>query len=501
MLNCRARFETGRYVDRAGGGRRWLAVSTLALVFSCAATVALRAPGFAYGHPNPRRWEANQEPEIQPRKGYRPLHLPPEDLPGRPRRELPGGKLGREPEALLGLTAVVVLPLVAQWLAAWMRVPTALLLLVFGCVAGPLSGVIEPDLLFGGLLVPLLSIVLALSLFFEALAVRGLGRRPGRRTVLSLTAIGLPVSCAIAAAAAYFILQLSVPLAVLLGLILGLTGPPGPLASLRRRSAGQLGAIVSAERTFTDLVGTLLIILVFEATLAGASRAGASWTVLRNDVIYGLLFGAVGGALLLLLLQRGWIPRFLDRSAVLALVVTVFTIPNLLQAGAGYLAVITMGVFLANRDEVMFDYGVRLRGRWYGSLLAAVFFLLIACIRPDDLLHLDRAGAAFVIMVILITRPLAVWVSTLGSALKWRDQLLLSLMAPRGVFALGLATICARGLARAPDANAAVWVPLTVLVVAGTVTLCPLAALLVRRQAQAPDAGVTLSRVAHVGDR
>ncbi len=495
MLNRRARFESRRYGSRTRGARRWLAAAVLTLVFGCAATVALRAPGFAYGHPNPRRWEANQEPEIQPRKGYRPLHLPSEDVPARSRRGLPG----REQQALLGLTAVVVLALAAQWLAAWMRVPTALLLLVFGCAAGPLGGVIEPDLLFGHLLLPLLSIALALSLFFEALAVRGLSRRPGRRTVLSLTVIGLPVSCAIAAAAAYFLLQLSVPLAVLLGLILGLTGPPGPLASLRQRSAGQLSAIVSAERIFTDLVGMLLVVLIFEATLPGVSRPGASWIVLRNDVLYGLLFGAAGGALLLLLLHRGWIPRFLDRSAPLALVVTVFTVANLLQAGAGYVAVITMGLFLAGREEVMFDYGVRLRGRWYGSLLAAVFLLLVACIPPEDLLHLDRGGAAFVIIVVLGTRPLAVCMSTLGSALKWRERLLLSLMAPRGVFALGFATICA--LVRRADPGAAAWVPLSVLVVAGTVTICPLAALLIKRQAQVPDARVPLSGIAHVGDR
>ncbi|MDH3225980.1 MAG: sodium:proton antiporter, partial [Thermoleophilia bacterium] len=52
-------------------------------------------------------------------------------------------------------------PIVARWL----RVPGILVLVVAGFVAGPITGLLDPDALFGDLLLPLVSIAVALILF------------------------------------------------------------------------------------------------------------------------------------------------------------------------------------------------------------------------------------------------------------------------------------------------------------------------------------------------
>ncbi|MCH8251324.1 MAG: hypothetical protein IID36_02610, partial [Planctomycetes bacterium] len=54
------------------------------------------------------------------------------------------------PEALLiAIAVVVVLGVGAQWLAWRFRLPSILLLLVCGFVAGPVTGFIDPALLQG----------------------------------------------------------------------------------------------------------------------------------------------------------------------------------------------------------------------------------------------------------------------------------------------------------------------------------------------------------------
>ena len=381
-----------------------------------------------------------------------------------------------------------LLTVAAQWLAVWVRVPAALLLLVLGCVVGPVSGFLEPDLLFGDLLLPLVSMALALVLFFDSLTVRQL-RAADQGSVRSLASIGLAIAWVLGATAACFLLQLGPPLALLFGLILALTGPPGTLASMRRRSVKELDAIITGERAITDLVGTALVILLFEAIRAGGFRGfgGPSWTAVRNTLGFGLLFGGCGGGFLLVLLRRRWIPRSVQHAVPLMLALTVFAVSSLIQAESGFLAVMIMGTLASSQETVTLEYTRQLRGRWYNLLLAAVFLALVARIRIEDLVPIDVAGAVFVAVVVLSTRPLAVGLSTLSAAFSWQERLLLSLMAPRGVLAAGLATICGLRLAETRHPEAAVWVPLTLLVVGGTVATCALVPLVMGR----PQAPVT----------
>ncbi|MFB3066026.1 MAG: hypothetical protein ACE10D_05880, partial [Planctomycetota bacterium] len=65
-------------------------------------------------------------------------------------------------DLLLGLASVVVLGTAAQWLGWRLRLPSILLLLLFGFAAGPAGvNVVRPDALFGPLLLPLVSLSVA----------------------------------------------------------------------------------------------------------------------------------------------------------------------------------------------------------------------------------------------------------------------------------------------------------------------------------------------------
>jgi NhaP-type Na+/H+ or K+/H+ antiporter len=70
------------------------------------------------------------------------------------------------------LAAITALEIGAQWLSWWLKLPAILFLLLIGLVAGPVTGVLDPDRLFGDLLLSLVSLGVAIILFEGALTLR-----------------------------------------------------------------------------------------------------------------------------------------------------------------------------------------------------------------------------------------------------------------------------------------------------------------------------------------
>ena len=70
------------------------------------------------------------------------------------------------------VAAVIVLGIAAQWLSWRLKVPSILALLVIGIVAGPVTGLLRPDEMFGDILFPMVSLGVALVLFEGGLTLR-----------------------------------------------------------------------------------------------------------------------------------------------------------------------------------------------------------------------------------------------------------------------------------------------------------------------------------------
>jgi hypothetical protein len=93
-------------------------------------------------------------------------------------------------------------------------------------------------------------------------------------------------------------------------------------------------------------------------------------------------------------------------------------------------------------------------------------------VSPQDFRELGWAGPAFVGFLILVVRPAAVWVSTIGSALTRRERLFLAWLAPRGIVAASVASVFALRLGESGEGL----VPATFMVIVGTVTVYGLTA-------------------------
>jgi len=391
---------------------------------------------------------------------------------------------------LLGLASIIVLGIGAEWLAWRLRLPSILLLLIFGIVVGPVIGFLNPDALLGDLLLPIVSLAVAIILFEGGLNLRVSELRQVGSVVRKLITVGALVTWLIGTGAAYVLLNLDFGLALLLGAILVVSGPTVIMPLLRHlRPSGQVGSILKWEGVVIDPIGAILAVLVFEAILAGGFREAAAVTVigLLKTIFIGGGIGMLGAMLMVLLLRRFWIPDFLHGAISLTLVIGVFATSNLLQTDSGLLAATVMGIYLANQKTVSVRHIVQFKENLRVLLISGLFILLSARLQVSHLAYIGVRSLAFLGVLMVIARPASVALSTLGSGLSWRERAFLSWMAPRGIVAAAVSSIFALRLVEAGYPQAEFLLPITFMVIIFTVIVYGLTASPVARWLQVAE--------------
>ena len=378
---------------------------------------------------------------------------------------------------LISLSAVLVLGVSAQWLGWRLRLPSILLLLVFGILAGPVAGLIRPQEMLGPLLYPVVSLAVAVILFEGGLSLTVKEFRSVGGAALRLITVGALVSWLLVAWAGHYILGLDWPLAVLLGAVLVVTGPTVIVPMLHQiRPSGAVGPILKWEGIVIDPIGAMLAVLVFEVITSSDAPVPMIAGTLFQTVAVGVVVGLAAAAVIVLLLKKDWVPDYLQNPVTLMLVVVAFALSNHLQDEAGLLAVTAMGFALANQKVVSVHHIIEFKENLRVMLLAGVFILLAASLQPSELAGLGWASAAFVAFLLLVVRPAAVFTATLGSGLKRQEKLFLAWLAPRGIVAAAVSSIFALRLTEAGQPGAEALVAVTFLVIIATVAVYGLTA-------------------------
>lgn len=380
---------------------------------------------------------------------------------------------------LLQLAGILVLGIFAQWAAWRVRLPSILLLLATGILAGPVTGWLHPDHLFGALLPPMVSLSVAVILYEGGLSLKIRELRTITGAFILLATIGVAISWITGTVAAHHLLGFQWPVATLLGAILVVTGPTviGPiLRHLHLR--GKVGALLKWEGIIIDPVGATLAVSVFvvvQAWVVHEDITGAA-LYLGLTLVIGVVAGCVAAGVLILALSRFWVPDFLHNPVSLMLMFAVFTVANVLQDESGLLAVTVMGIALANQKRVSIRHIVEFKEVLTVLLIACLFIMLSARLTPDDLRGLGWEALVFVAVVIIVSRPASVIAATWGSSLSWQERCFLCCMAPRGIVAAAISSVFALDLANIGYPRAVGMVPITFLVVFVTVLLYGLSA-------------------------
>jgi len=391
-------------------------------------------------------------------------------------------------QVLLQLAGVLILGIATQWLAWRLRLPAILLLLGVGLLIGPGAALLakygvmhgpllDPNELFGKLLLPAVSLAVALILFEGGLTLNLAEHSSSKSVIWLLVTVGAGITFGIAAPAAHFLLGLEWPAAVLVGAILMVTGPTviGPL--LRHvRPSGKAGAVLKWEGIIIDPIGAMGAVLIFEILAAGRfETATIIWAVVRTLAV-GTACGIAGAGIIVLLFRRHWVPDFLHNAFALVMVLGTFAGANALQHEAGLFATTLMGLILANQRLVHVQHVMEFKESLTVLLISALFIVLGARLSLDELAIIPWGGMLlFLAVLILIARPLAVFVCTLGSSLTWPERGFLAALAPRGIVAASVASVFALRLGN-DFRGANLLAPITFATIIGTVTVYGLTA-------------------------
>ena len=375
---------------------------------------------------------------------------------------------------LIDLTAIGVIGIACQWFAWWVRLPAILFLLLAGIVAGPVTGWLDPRALFGELLFPMVSLAVAVILFEGSLSLRFEEIRGVGRVVRRLVSSGILVTWSLIAVATHLFVGFGWPLAILFGAITVVTGPTVIVPMLRSvRPNERLANILRWEGIIIDPVGALLAILVFEFIISQSLGVALEHSLKAFALIIavGAALGVLAGQLLGVVLRRHWVPDYLRNVVTLTTVFAVFSLSNWLQDESGLLGVTLMGLWLANMRDVPIEDILDFKESLSLLLISALFIILAARIDFGQMEALGWGALGILLVVQFVARPVKVLVSTFGSSLNWRERALLGWIAPRGIVAAAIAALFAIRLAEAGFEQAPLLVPLTFMIIIGTVVI------------------------------
>lgn len=374
---------------------------------------------------------------------------------------------------MAGITVLVFLGVLAQWLAWRLQIPSIMLLLVFGLLAGPVTGLMKPDALFGELLPVLVSLGVAVILFEGGLNLRLEELKYTGDVVRNLITVGVGVTWITSGLLAYVLLDLPLMLCALLGAVLVVSGPTviGPL--LRHvRLPHNTDATLEWESILIDPVGALLAVLVFEVIVTSSTLAGGTTIFLLGLVkmlAAGSTLGLAGAYVLIGMIRRFWVPDYLRNSFSLALVLAVFTLSNFIAEESGLLAVTVMGIVVGNQKSIALRDIIEFKEDLRVLIISLLFILLTARLELSDMAVIDWRATVFITLLILACRPAAVMLSAIGSRLHLREKIFASLMMPRGIVAAAVCSIFGLRLVEAGYPMAERLVPYTFFVIVVTV--------------------------------
>jgi NhaP-type Na+/H+ or K+/H+ antiporter len=397
--------------------------------------------------------------------------------------EGPTGLVEATMSPVMAFALVGALGVGSQWFAWRLSMPAIVLMLVAGVLIGPVLGVFDPARDIGPLMGPMISIAVAIILFEGGLTLNFRSLQDASIGVKRLVFVGAPLGWLTSALALRYGAGLGWESAAVFGGIMIVTGPTviAPLlrtARLSRRPA----ALLQWEAIVNDPIGALAAVLAFEVVLVlhTATTVSAAAGELLVGIGFAFVLGGVVGYGLARAFKAGQVPEFMKVPVLFALLLGVFGLSDSVLHESGLLAVTVMGIVIANANLPSYEELRRFKEQATVLLVSGVFILLAAGLDFAALGQLTWRAVVFVLLVILVARPLTVFVSLIGSDVPLNERILVALTGPRGVVLVAVAGLFADRLLALGFEDAALIGPLAFVLVATTVvlhgfTLAPLA--------------------------
>ncbi|RSK41565.1 cation:proton antiporter [Mangrovimonas spongiae] len=391
---------------------------------------------------------------------------------------------------MVELAGIIILGILAQWVAWRLKIPAILPLILIGLLVGPVaSEFINPDgkkwiepiwngeegLFPGESLFYFVSLAISIILFEGGLTLRKNEIKNVGPVITKLITVGTITTFFAAAIAAYYLFGLSWEISFLFSALIIVTGPTVITPILRNIPLKKdVSAVLKWEGILIDPIGALVAVLVFEfiSVDAGGEFTKTALIEFGKIVLFGFTFGFTFAHALNFIINKKWVPHYLLNVFALASVLGVFVLSDSFAHESGLLSVVVMGMVLGNSKSPYLKELLYFKESLSVLLISILFILLAANINMEDLYLIYNWNTAILFaIVVFVIRPLGVFLSTLGSGLKLNEKLFISWVGPRGIVAAGIASLFGLKLAKEGVPGAEYITPLVFVIVLGTVLL------------------------------
>ena len=346
------------------------------------------------------------------------------------------------PALTIGLS--MVLGMLAQVGSKHLHLPGIVLLLLSGILFGP-DGLnwIKPDSLGPGLHI-LVGFAVAIILFEGGMNLRISRIMRERNAIRGLITIGALCTLIGGTLITIIFLGWDFRTSILFGTLIIVTGPTVITPLLKRiRVHHGVSTILEAEGILLDAIGAIIAVVALEIAISpsGLSFVKGFYHIISRLAIGGIL-GVTGGFLLTALFRfRTLIPNGLENVFILSWVIALFQISNTISPESGIAAVTIAGMTIGNSKTYIQQDLLEFKEQLTVLMIGMLFILLSADVRIEQIYNLGYSGLLAVVLLIMVVRPISVFIGTKHSGLDLNQKLLLSWIAPRGIVAAAVASL------------------------------------------------------------
>lgn len=374
--------------------------------------------------------------------------------------------------------ALVLISIAASLVASRIGAPLLLVFLLLGLAAGRegIGGIAFADIDAAALIG---SLALAIILFDGGLKTKRTCFRVALAPAATLATLGVILTAGLTGLAAWAVFGLPLAESLLIGAIVSPTDAAAVFFLLHLRGLQlkqRVGATLEVESGSNDPMAVFLTLALVEALAApGAMGVGDLALAFALQMGLGAIFGLGAGWLLGQVINRVRLAPGLYPLLAAAGALFTFALVSLI-GGSGFLAVYLAGLVMGNRRLQGYQNIMRFHDglTWLSQI--TMFLMLGLLVLPSELFAVALPAIALALLLMLVFRPLAVWLCLLPFGFSKVETSFISWVGLRGAVPMVLALFpMAAGVGQGElFFNIAFFVVLTSLLIQGW-TLSPLA--------------------------
>lgn len=343
---------------------------------------------------------------------------------------------------LLGAATLLILCVVASKATSRLGIPTLVVFLGVGILAGSEGiGRIE----FNDALTTQSLGIIALTyiLFSGGLDTKWSAIKPVMKTGIALSTVGVMLTCLLMGSFMHYVLHFPLMESYLIGAIVSSTDAGAVFTVLRSKNIhlkGSLKPLLELESGSNDPMAVFLTTTILQMMQNPDLGFVSMVPLLFKQMIVGGLIGFYAGKILVWLFNHVKLQiEGLYTVMSIAVVIFIYSITQNVD-GNGFLAVYVAGVVLGNHSFV-FKKSLSLMHDGISWLMQSVMLLTLGLlIYPSRVIDVSNSGFLIASFMILLARPISVFISLAFSNLNLREKLLISWVGLRGSVPVVMAT-------------------------------------------------------------